>query len=275
MLSKIIISAMLLCPAAVFAEADTTAAETVALVLDGKSFEPISPYHYSGLLVPYTWRGCKVTDIMAKLKKKKPETITKEPQYQGKERLYGSLVLGTRKNNRFYFAMDISAPDSMLMYFDFNNNGDLSDDGAPLKNSGTRKKGEAGFAAMLEVPWEQLVDNSPYHDKYLVWFFINGVQWANSGFSHSSRTQLLGKITLAGEPYRVILADRAESDNNADLTSNGLHLRYGKEKIEVRYISPKEAREGALIAGKLYRFDIRYSAVSALQLKPTTPGAKP
>jgi hypothetical protein len=145
----------------------------------------------------------------------------------------------------------------MLMYFDFNRNGRLDDDGPPLKNIGHFKNGENGFATLIELPWDQLVDDAPYRDKFKIWYFVNSFQWANAGFSHSSRTQLKGTVDIGGVPYTVIIADQAENDNDADLTNDGLYLRRGKEKP--RYISAAEAKAGVRIDNRQYTFRIKYA----------------
>jgi hypothetical protein len=91
-------------------------AAVVELVLDGKNFVPIDIYRNGGDAAPVTWLGCKPTDVMSRLKKNKPDAIATEPKYQGSKQYYGYMDLGTQKNHRFYFAMDVIAPDNMLMY---------------------------------------------------------------------------------------------------------------------------------------------------------------
>lgn len=249
-------------PQALTRGSNTPAAQVIELVLDSKSFVPIDLYRNGGEIVPPTWLGCNPTDIMSKLKGSKPEFITREPRYRGARQMYGYLTLGTQKNKNYYFAMDIITPDNMLMYFDFNKNGRLDDDGPPLKHAGHFEKGENGFATLIEIPWEQLAEASPYRDKFKIWFFINSFQWANTGFSHASHTQLKGTVDIGGVPYTVIIADRAENDNDADLSNDGLYLRRGKE--EPRYISASEAKAGVLLDKKRYIFQIKYPAASRI-----------
>lgn len=240
---------------------DAGAAELVEIVLDNENFLPIDIYHDNGgMSVPVTWRGCKAADIMGKLKRKKPAAITSEPRYEGSRRLYGSLVLGNRKDNRYHFAMDVIAPDRMLMYFDYDNDGRL-DGHPPLAHEGVFKPGENGFAALIRMPWDRLIEDSPYHGEFLIWFMINSNMWANSGFSHSSHTELTGKVDIGGTTYNVTIADSAENDNDGVLTNDGLYLRRGEE--EPRYISDEEARSGATVDGKSYRFRIRYASGGA------------
>ena len=153
--------------------------------------------------------------------------------------------------------MDVIAPDKMLMYFDFNKNGRLDDDGPPLASGGEAiKPGEAGFASMLAIPWDKLIVDSPFQGKFKVWFFINNFQWGIKGFSHRSETFLRGTLVLDGVAHTIYIRDQAENDNDADLTNDGFYLKVGEGKV--RYISKEEAKNGATIDNKLYTFTISY-----------------
>lgn len=236
-------------------------ARLVDIVLDAKGFTPIDIYKDGGEVVPATWRGCKASDIMNKLKKAKPKLIVSEPHYQGAQQLYGYLMLGNTLSQRFSFALDVRAPDDMLMYFDFNRNGRLDDDGPPLKNEGHFNPGENGFATLLEIPWSDLAAAAPFEGKFKVWFILNSFQWANTGFTHASHTQLKGRIELGGLSYPIVISDQAANDNDADLTNDGLTLKLPGGKT--RYISDKEAKAGAVIDGRRYIFRIRYPKIPA------------
>lgn len=231
-------------------------AKVIDLVLDSRNFEVIDIYRNGGETVPPNWRGCKATDIMNKLRKTKPSSIVAEPHYQGAQQLYGYLMLGHTLSRRFSFAMDVMSPENMLMYFDFNQNGRLDDDGPPLKSMSNFKPGENGFATLLEIPWRNLGVETPFEGKFKVWFFINAFQWANTGFSHASHTQLKGTMDLDGVPYPIVIGDQAENDNDADLTNDGLYLKLAGK--ELRHISDKEAKAGVEIDGRRYSFRIRY-----------------
>jgi hypothetical protein len=231
--------------------------KVIEVVLDAKSFVPIDIYHNGADTVQVMWRGCKAADIMSKLKKTKPAFITREPRYRGAQQFYGQLTLGNRKNNRYHFVMDVEAPDKMTMYFDFKNNGHL-DESPPLANMSSFKSGENGYGTLIEMPWEQLIENSPFTGTFGIWFFINSFQWSMMGFSHASHTQLKGKIDMGGVQRDVVVADRAENDNDGDLTNDGLYLKQGAG--EPLYISDQEARTGVTIGQQRYVFRIRYGA---------------
>ncbi|MBF0522719.1 MAG: hypothetical protein HQL24_06655 [Candidatus Omnitrophica bacterium] len=244
---------LLLVPGILFAQE-----KVVNIVLNGKNFTSVDwPQDNTEASIPYTWRGCKAEDVMSRLNTVKPDAVTALPKFQGTEQLYGYLKLGNFPDNRFYFVMDVLAPDKMLMYFDFNHNGRLDDDGAPLPNTGEAiKPGEAGFATYLAIPWEKLIVDSPFQGNFKVWFFINNFQWENKGFSHSSHTFLRGMIDLNGVAHTIYMHDQAENDNDADLTNDGFYLKI--EEGKTRYISKEEAQNGVTIDNNLYKFNIAY-----------------
>ncbi|MBF0545915.1 MAG: hypothetical protein HQM08_15845 [Candidatus Riflebacteria bacterium] len=227
--------------------------QAIEVVLDNKNFVPASK---SSDLVNFTWRGCTAADIMSRLKKEKPDSITKVPNFEGKMQLYGYMNLGNKENNCFNFVMDVLPSDQMKMYFDFNQNGNLDDDGPPLKNMGKFKDAGPSYATQLQIPWDSLIVNSPYHEKFKIWFMINPHQYSLAGFSHYCQTQLVGTVTIGGAPVKAVIADRAENDNNADFTDDGINLFLGDKKP--RYISDKEARDGVEINGAVYKFHFSY-----------------
>ncbi len=262
---------LLLLAAALLCARAALAAQTVDVALDNKNFIPIrlgNPY-----CVDITWRGCKASDIMDKLKSHKPAAITKTPAYKGAEQFYGYLTLGARANNKFNFMLDVVSPTDITMYLDADQDGDLTND-PPLKKVGKFDMGGQGYATQIALPWRMLADNAPYTDPFYVWFFVNANMWAQRGFSHSSHTQLMGRVDLGGKPYTAIIADRAETDNNADLEHDGLWLSPGApvryktaEEAKAaarqrdrtrRYISAEQAAAGLEIDGATYKFNIHY-----------------
>jgi hypothetical protein len=237
----------------------TAGANRVKILLDGKNFAPFPVFSADG--VNPTWRGCKPADVMSRLTRTKPAAITKEPKYKGGQQMYGYVNLGTRKNNKFYFVVDVVSKNDMAMYFDANQDGDFTDDGPALKNVGRFKTDAAGYAAVVKIPWKQLGVSAPFQDDYQMWFILNAFQYSVLGFSHYSLVQIKGKINIGGQDYTAVLADRAQTDNNADFAHDGIYLRKaGAKREDVRYISAEEAKKGADIGGKKYIFDIRYPA---------------
>jgi len=153
------------------------------------------------------------------LKDKKMYFITGEPEYEGKKQYYGYLTLGNRPDYRFGFALDIISEEEpkFIMYFDSNRNGRL-DDEIPLK----RAQGSDcpippttwGYSAMLNIPWNTLIVDSPYKGDFKIWFFINKIHWEKKQFSHYSRTQLKGRVRIDENDYTINLVDSNYNDAN-------------------------------------------------------------
>ncbi len=244
--------------------------KAVDIALDSKNFTQIDwPQDTTEAALPITWKGCMAEDVMSRLSPVKPGKVTVLPKFQGQEQAYGYLKLGRLPDNRFYFVMDVMAPDKMLMYFDFNHNGRLDDDGPGLVNEGEAiKPGEAGFATYLQVPWRLLVPGSTFKGTFKVWFFINNLEWSLKGFSHASHTFLKGSLALGGVTHTVYIHDQAENDNDADLTNDGIYFKVAEGKV--RFVSRKEMSSGVDIDGTAYKFNIFYPQNSVVA--PGTPG---
>ncbi len=256
----VIIALGILCvPSAVLADT-----HVVDIVLGPQHFRPVQwPSDTTEASVPLTWTGCKEEDVMNRLNHDKPDAVSAVPAFRGREQLYGYLKLGNFKNNRFYFVMDVVAPNKMFMYFDRNKDGRLDNDGPPLEHQGHfDNPDDAGFAALVLVPWDELIVDAPFKGNFQVWFFINNSQWANKGFSHASYTFLAGTIDLNGVTRTVYFRDRFENDNDADLTDDGFSLKIAEGKT--RQITRQEARDGVEIDGQVYKFNIAYGKGSSL-----------
>lgn len=228
---------------------------SIDIVLDARHFRPIDIYRDGGLTVSPTWRGCKAEDVMNRLTRKRPAAIIAEPPLKG-TRYYGYFDFGTKKVRRHYFALDELADGSIEMLFDMNANGRLDDDGTARPSMGKFKAAEKGYATLIEFPWSTVMDNPPWEGYFKLWFVSNPFEWAISGFTKSSRTQLIGAISLSGQTYDLIIADSAESDNDGDLSNDGLCIRKAAQKA-ICY-KDAEARSGILIDGKRYNFNVRY-----------------
>jgi hypothetical protein len=232
-------------------------ASKIDIVLESRYFRPIDIYHDGGTTVPPTWRGCKAEDIMNRLTTTKPSAIISEPLLKGGVRKYGYFDFGIKKNRRHYLAMDGMADGSIQMHFDMKGNGRLDD---TLPKMGQFKDGEKAFATLIEFPWSELMDNAPFDGHFKLWFISNTFEWAISGFSKSSRTQLLGAIQLNDQMYDLIIADTAFSDNDGDLTNDGICLRKPAQKAICW--KDAEVKAGVDIDGRRYTFNVRLPAAA-------------
>lgn len=224
----------------------------IDIVLEPRYFRPIDNYHDGGTTVNPTWRGCKPEDVMNRLTTTKPSAIVGEPPFKGKVRKYGYFDFGIKKNRRHYLAMDEMTDGSIQMHFDTKGNGRLDE---TLPMMGQFKDGEKAFATRIEFPWSEIMDNAPFDGYFKLWFISNAFEWAISGFSKSSRTQLLGAIQLNGQTYDLIIADSAFSDNDGDLTNDGICLRKPTQKATCW--KDAEVKAGVDIDGRRYAFNVK------------------
>jgi hypothetical protein len=146
-----------------------------------------------------------------------PAGIVQEPTYQGGQQWYGVLRLGTRQGNAYAFVLDLVPGVSPVLYVDVNQNGNLADDGPPLANRGT-----GFFATTLRIPLTHLWPGARFPGYYEAWVFTNQRLWQNRLLTYYSRTQLKGRLTLAGKAYTAYIAERGAND--ADFTNDGIHI---------------------------------------------------
>ena len=150
-----------------------------------------------------------------------PQDKIREPEYSGHEQWYGFLDLGNRQDKRFHLVLDLQKNNKFLMYFDKNNNKDLTDDGKPLENNGSGSGGPDGFATTISIPWKTLIREVPFDDDFKIWFFVNRAGWDNGNqASHYSLTQLAKTIQIDGSYYLALLVDNGYNDG--DLSNDGI-----------------------------------------------------
>ncbi len=192
------------------------------------------------------WRGPS-----AQLSKIRPAGIVREPNYQGGIQFYGQLLLGTYPNKTYYFVYDLIDGPHPVLYFDFNHNNDLSDDGGPLHNQGS-----GIFAVNIVLPIRQLIKEFLVPGDFSIWFFTNNSLWEREFSTHYSRTRLHGQIMLNDKSYAVRLAEW--NVNDADFTNDGIHIDLngdGKFAWKDEFIKPDQA---LYIDDIAYLFDVTW-----------------
>jgi tetratricopeptide (TPR) repeat protein len=186
-----------------------------------------------------------------KLSDTPPVVIVREPKYEGSSQKYGKLILGTRKNRTYHFVLDNKQGSHPVLYFDRNQNGDLTDDGPPLENRGT-----GIFGTTITLPMKQLNAELDDAGEFKIWFFTNDALWPKGITRHYSTTQMKGQVKIKGTPYLGYLAERGAND--ADFRNDGIFLDFNRNgKIE----SPDEYvgdRQVASINGEAYWFDVQW-----------------
>jgi hypothetical protein len=180
-----------------------------------------------------------------------PSRIHKEPVYQGSSQRYGTLRLGTQKDSLYDFVFDLISGPHPVVYFDANQNGNLTDDGKPLTNQGS-----GIFATTIHLPFRRLVRDAPFPGDFTLWFFTNDSMWPRGAVAHYSRTQLKGTVYVDGHAYMAYIADAGENDT--DLTNDGISVDVngdGEINRQQEFFPPGQV---AHIHGKEYVFVITW-----------------
>lgn len=204
-----------------------------------------------GGFVPVNMKVAAVDHPAVRLSASKPKTLIAGPAYRGTVQKYGSLRLGTAKDNAYVFALDVVEGANPVLYFDANQNGDLTDDGEPLTNQGTGL-----FATVVSIPFKQIIKETEFPSDYVLWLYTNPRLWETGSVTYYSRSQLQGKVTLAGKEYLAYLADY--TNNDADFTNDGINIDLdGDGEIDRtgEYFKPGKTAE---IGGRRYKFEIQW-----------------
>jgi thiol-disulfide isomerase/thioredoxin len=179
------------------AQAERPKPLTVDLALDQKSLdmENLSKSHMG--FIP----------AVVKLVDERPAAITKEPAYVGKPK-YGAFKVGNGPKAVTFFAIDEDAKTSKI-YIDYNQNGDLTDDGSGNWDKAVDVQGVPNFRSIVTVhaswgtPLEELESGS-----YSLYLYK---RIGATSFGYSKVTGRTGKVTLGGKRYSVEIAE-----NNSD-----------------------------------------------------------
>ncbi len=183
--------------------------------------------------------------------KTRPAEIKVEPDYQGAFQKYGVLFLGTRKNNRFPLVFDVQEDKTIQLYFDSNQNGNLKDDGGPLKNMGNGL-----FGTLIQVPLRQLLKDVSFEGNYYAWVYINQELWEKKGYNFYSHTQLKGRVWIEGREYIAFLVDTR--NNDADFTNDGISIDVdsnGQIDPDGEYFMPQDLLQ---LDGNKYEFKVTW-----------------
>jgi hypothetical protein len=141
------------------------------------------------------------------------ETLVAEPAYASSEVLYGYLLLGNGFDPRYTWVIDERNRPTWVVWFDRNNNEDLTDDGPPLLNQGTGK-----LAVDLGLPVEIVgrsgeVMRQPYH----LWFWVNenpkGSEYQRPlAARFYARCHYAGRVELAGRVHVAVAFEESRHD---------------------------------------------------------------
>ena len=195
---------------------------------------------------PVHFKMAAMTHRLA-LSSQPPAMVKRLPQFRGKQQRYGMLVF--QQSIAYPLALDAHL-DGYRLYVDLNRNGDMSDDGEPLENSG------AGvFASTLILPLEVVSQNRALLGDYELWLFTGNKERPPASLSYYARTQLQGKVQLPYGTFEAYVADNRIVDG--DFTNDGISVDFNRNgKIELRkeFISPNRVME---INGYQFRLNVK------------------
>ena len=178
----------------------------------------------------------------------------RKPDFTGHQQWYGVMELGNQLDRQFHLVLDLQDDNTFRLFFDKNNNEDLTDDGKPLINTGSGSGGPEGFACRISIPWQVLIKNSPFDGDFNIWFFLKKAGWEfGNQASHYSFTQLQKVMSIGDKNYTVLLIDRG--NNDADLSNDGVAIDLNRDgKID------REERSAVThkIDGLSYEFDVHW-----------------
>ena len=204
----------------------------------------------SGEFEPVGMKISSRSGVHPKLADSPPDYLLQVPEYIGGQRKYGKLLLGTGDNRTYDFILDVIPDGRSLLYFDGNQNRNLTDD-PPLEN-----RGRGIFGTVIQIPMRRLIKEMNRVGDFKIWFFTNKSLWAKGGVRHYSITQMKGRVTVHGKNYLAYIAERG--GNDADFTNDGIFIDLnGNGKIET---NTEYFPDGGIgnIDGKDCRFDIRW-----------------
>lgn len=175
------------------------------------------------------------------------ENLRAEPDYASPEVLYGYVLLGNGPDPRHTFVVDQREQPTWVLWFDRNNNEDLTDDGPPLPNEGTGRLG-VHLKAEVEIGAEDLrVRLQPYH----LWLWVNDGSYTSEfvkpltarfyGTCHYA-----GRVALGGDVFAAVAYE--EQNHNALFADSGLWIDWnGDGKLDrhtERYLDGERLHRG-------------------------------
>jgi len=141
------------------------------------------------------------------------ETLVAEPRYASSEVLYGYLLLGNGRDPRYTWVIDERERPTWVVWFDRNNNEDLTDDGPPLSNQGTGKLA-VDLALTVEIVRRTgEVLRQPYH----LWFWVNEHPKESEyqrplSARFYARCHYAGRVELAGRVHAAVAFEEFQHD---------------------------------------------------------------
>ncbi|MEZ0371075.1 MAG: serine/threonine protein kinase [Candidatus Sericytochromatia bacterium] len=180
--------------------------------------------------------GIAISESPAQTGREPQEKLVAEPAYAGKNILYGTLALGNGEDRMYSFALDKDQ-----VYFDKNNNEDLSDDGLP-----------ASPGNVIAFKLDNLAaDGSPLAQPYSLKLTAGD----QGGIRFSGRCYYAGKLKIQKEEFDAVAFEAEQA--NALFKNDGLWVDLNKNgNFEAGEHFP---HDGTFTAGKqLVQLKLKY-----------------
>lgn len=134
----------------------------------------------------------------------KPKAIRIEPTYQGKP-LYGAFCIGNGPNSVTYFSVDEPKGQKGKLYVDFNQNGDLTDDGSSEWGEATENEGVMNYSSTiaLNASWGSPVLEKE-SGKYSLMIYK---QHGGNQVGYTKVSARTGTVKLGDKSYNIMLGE--------------------------------------------------------------------
>ncbi|MCE9558297.1 MAG: TlpA family protein disulfide reductase [Armatimonadetes bacterium] len=151
----------------------------------------------------------------------KPKAITKTPDFKGKVQ-YGAVRFGNGPQSVTFFAVDETKEAPGQIYFDFNQNGDLTDEGSGKWDEAKEYDGVMSYTsiATFHASWGTPIAEEEGGSYSLMIYKRHG----DTRVGFTKVTARTGKFTLANKTYTVMLTENG-SDGIFTVAKSGDRTR--------------------------------------------------
>lgn len=217
----------------------------ITVSLSGNAFRPI-PHRDPEPLFDWTQpiRGNTMSE-------KRPGNVRKQPASSGGTPQYGVIRLGRPPGNEFHFMLIKKSHSPPRFFFDRNRNGDLTDDGGPIRSLA---KDTSSFWTILKIPFSLHPENASQAADLEIMF--STTTYRETGFDYCVLTPLKGMVRMAGKAYDAYVAEREVHDG--DFTNDGIYVdidRDGTIDHKTEHFRPSQV---ATVDGIAYEFEITW-----------------
>lgn len=182
------------------------------------------------------------------------EKLKKTSDYYTDQPLYGGIEVGNGQDHLFSFAIDVmttSNEQTYLLYFDKNNNEDLTDDGPPYRNQGSGK-----LAAEIKFDFEMInLDGNSFNAPYMIWIWFQEVEYGSKPTFYT-RCHYAGEVQIGNENYSAIVFEN--NRHNGLYRENGIWFDLNQDGRLARQNEHFEHLQSLILADEEYQIFLKY-----------------